>query len=143
MRGDWSWLVVVPGEAGFSTAALTQGLCQVGSRLSLAPVDFIEATNVDLDSASRLIGELGTANSSSNAWPGSAEEPASSSWNARSKRAIVALESPVSNPLALPVALAADGAVLCVRRERSRLSEVRRTVEAIGRDRIRCCILID
>jgi hypothetical protein len=33
--------------------------------------------------------------------------------------------------------------VLCVRRGRDRIASVRRTIQAIGADRILCCLLLD
>jgi hypothetical protein len=144
LRGKWSWLAMVPGERDLSTAGIARALCSVASQLSIDPIGFVEAKDVDLDTASRLIGQLGSANASVNARPifsrpllsADNSEPQVTQW-------IVALESPLANPLALPVALAADGVVLCVRRGRSTIAEVRQTIEAVGADRVVCCLLMD
>ena len=52
-------------------------------------------------------------------------------------------ESPLANPLALPIALASDGVVLCVRRGHDRLASVRETIHAVGANRVICCVLFD
>ncbi len=128
MRGDWSWVVVVP---------------QTGTRLSIYPVDFVEAVPLDVDSSTRLIARLGISGAG-DGWSRPDEEQfASSSHASPITKTIVSLESPLANPLALPVALAADGVVLCVRRGRDHLASVRETVQAVGADRILCCALVD
>jgi hypothetical protein len=141
LRGSWKWLVMIPADPADSTGTLARALCQVGARLSLYPIEFIEAINVDLDQSSRLITRLGT---SASGWtPGEAKTPNSSAWTAPAIRTIVALESPLGNPLALPLALAADGVILCVRRGRDRIAVVRQTIDAVGADRIVCSLLVE
>jgi hypothetical protein len=68
---------------------------------------------------------------------------ASSTYAPPITKTIVALDSPLANPLALPIALAADGVVLCVRRGRDRTASVRDTIQSVGTDRILCCVLVD
>jgi hypothetical protein len=144
LRGNWSWLVVVPGEPGYSTADLARALCQTGTRLSVYPVEFLEAKDLDIDSSTRLIARLGIADGLDGDSPTAEQEGFASSSHARPiTKTIVALESPLVNPLALPIALAAGGVVLCVRRGRDRLKSVRDTIQALGADRIRCCVLVD
>lgn len=141
LRGDWAWIAVVPAEPDFSTAELSHMLSRVGAQLSGASVHFIEAVNVDLDSSAWLIGRLGSSVGESQAWQ--RRDASAPNWTQPIARTIVALESPLANPLALPVALAADGVILCVRRGRSRVSSVRNTISAVGADRIRCTVLMD
>jgi hypothetical protein len=144
LRGNWSWLVVVPGEPGYSTADLARALCQTGTRLSVYPVEFLEAKDLDIDSSTRLIAQLGIADGMDGDSSLAEQDRFASSSHARPiTKTIVALESPLVNPLALPIALAAGGVVLCVRRGRDRLKSVRDTIQALGPDRIRCCVLVD
>jgi len=140
LRGKWSWIAIIPAEPEFTTADFAHALSQVGSRLSAESIDFIEATNVDLDSGSWLIGRLGSAAAESFR---PAPEGGATNWTRPVTRTVVALDNPISNPLALPVALAADGVVVCVRRGRTSLSSIRRTIEAVGPERILCSVLID
>ena len=141
LRGKWSWVAVIPAEPELSTADFAHALSQVGTRLSAEPVDFIEATNVDLDSGSWLIGRLGTSAGAPDAWR--PQTAGSTNWTRPVPRTIVALDNPLANPLALPVALAADGVIVCVRRGRTPLALIRRTIEAVGADHILCSVLID
>jgi hypothetical protein len=142
LRGTWKWLAVIPAEPELSTADFAHALSQVGSRLSSEAIDFVEASNVDLDSASWLIARLGTSAGSSESWR---PDPASTApdWTRPPGKTLVALDNPISNPLALPVALAADGVIVCVRRGRTPLSLIRSTIEAVGADHILCSVLID
>ena len=127
LRGEWSWLAVIPGEPELSTADFAHALSQVGTGLSARPVGFVEATNVDLDSAAWLVERLGS----------SAE-----AQDAQAPRTLVSLANPIANPFALPVSLAADGVIVCVRRGRTPLASVRETIEAIGADRVVCSVLV-
>lgn len=138
LRGDWTWLVLLPAERGFSTARIAQSLSDAGQRLSAEKIGVVEAAGVDLDSASQLIGQFGSTKGARGTWLRGDDGGATSLPPGRT---LVALESPLDNPLALPVALAADGIVLCVRKGQSKLAEVRQTIAAVGEDRIVCCIL--
>lgn len=141
LRADWSSLVVVPCEPGCSTAGIARALCQVGSRFSVHPIEFLEATGIDLESSSLLIARLGGSERISG--PAHEQPFVSSSWALPISKTIVALESPLANPIAIPISLAADGIVLCVRRGRDRIASVRDTIAALGQDRILCCVLLD
>jgi len=142
LRGNWSWIAIVPGEADYSTEELGRALSQNGGRLSIYPVEFVEAKDLDLDSSTRLIARLGIS-AHTPGEPSSPQQFASSSHAPPITKTVVALESPLANPLALPIALAADGVVLCVRRGRDRIKSVRDTIQAIGPERILCCALVD
>lgn len=144
LRGKWSWLAVVPGDRSLSVARVGRALCSVASRLSVNPIRFLEARDVDLDVASRLINQLGIANHPGRPWSSSGRPLLPGDHpDAPIPRTIVATENPLANPLVLPVVFAADGVVLCVRRGKSRIAEVRQTIEAVGPDHILCCLLID
>lgn len=144
LRMDWSWLALIAAEPEFSTAELGHSLSVVGARLSGREVNFIEAKNVDLDTGSWLIAQLGTRAGEGSAWQPDPEAGQDQpNWTPLPKKTIVSLENPVANPLALPVALAADGVILCVRRGLTPMSAIRATIDAVGVDRIVCSVLID
>src|SRR5215813_4496301 len=126
LGGEWSWLAVVPGEPELSTADFAHALSQVGTGLSAKPVGFIEATRVDLDSAAWLVEKLSHYAESPEAPP----------------RTLVSLANPIANPFALPLTMAADGVIVCVRRGRTPLASVRDTIKAIGVDRVVCSVLV-
>jgi hypothetical protein len=54
---------------------------------------------------------------------------------ARGTRAIAVLQLPMKNPITVPIAQAADAAMLCVFMGESRLGNSQQTIEQIGRDR--------
>jgi hypothetical protein len=141
LRADWSSLVLVPAEPDCSTASIARALCQVGAHLSIHPIEFLEASEMDLESSSRLIARLGA--SAGITGPATDQSFLSSRWTQPITKTIVALESPLANPLAVPISLAADGIVLCVRLGRDRIASVRQTIAAVGPDRIVCCVLLD
>jgi hypothetical protein len=142
LRGNWNWLAMVPADPADSTTTIARALSQVGARLSLHAVEFIEASRVDLDDSSNLITRLGT--SAGAGWTPSNGQPADApNWAPPTIKTIVAVESPLANPLALPLVLAADGVVLCIRRGHDRIGMVRKAIESIGADRIVCCLLVD
>jgi len=141
LAGEWSWIVLVPSEQDCSTAEIARALQETGNRLSVYPVELADARGLDLDSSSRLIAQLGMSAREGGAW--SSNGLASSTYAPPITKTLVALDSPLANPMALPIALAADGVVLCVRRGRDRLASVRDTVQSIGPDRILCCVLVD
>jgi hypothetical protein len=140
LRGEWSWVVVVPAEPDHSTAEMARALCEAGSRFSVYPVQFIEAMDLDLDRSSQLIARVGMSARERGMW--SPNGLASSSYAPPITKTLVALDNPVANPLALAIARAADGVVLCVRRGRDRIGAVRDTIVAAGTDRILCCMLV-
>ena len=127
LRGSWSWLAVVPGEPDLSTADFAHALSQVGTGLSAEPVGFIEASEVDLESGSWLIGRLGG---------GEADETRSPA------RTLVSLANPIENPFALPLTQAADGVILCVRRGRTPIASIRETIAAVGADHVVCSVVV-
>lgn len=118
VRQEWSSLVVVPAHAGASAIPVARHLAEIGG------VDLICAEGVTPGSSTRVTqGMLASA--------------------ARG-RVIVALDPLVSNPAGLPVALAADAALLCVILGQTEIASARRTVEMIGLDRfIGCIALVD
>ena len=144
LRGEWTWLVLVPGEPDYSTADLARALSQTGTRLSIYPVEFTEAKDLDLDSSTRLVARLGIFDRGEDDPTEPEGRRFASSGPARPiTKTIVALESPLANPLSLPIALASDGVVLCVRRGRDRIKSVRDTIQAVGPERIVCYVLVD
>jgi hypothetical protein len=144
-RRDWRTLAVVPAAPGSTSAlAIAKALGEVGGFIRMSPVRVIDAEGLDLDRIAGLVMDL-TANAGSSAWsmnaPGSAP---SQGWEsaARKDATIVALDPVVTNPLVLPVALAADAVVLCVEVGKTALAAARHTVELIGRERIIGSVLI-
>ncbi len=59
-----------------------------------------------------------------------------------SARLLISIPPVVSEPLGLAAAHKADAVVLAVRINRSRMAEVRRTIDLVGRDRVIGCLLL-
>jgi hypothetical protein len=57
-------------------------------------------------------------------------------------RLIISVPPVISEPLGLTAAAEADAIVLAVRMNHSRMAEVRRTIQLVGRDRIAGCFLV-
>jgi len=57
-------------------------------------------------------------------------------------RLVIAIPAVCAEPLGLAVAKQADLVVLCVERARTRLSDVRRSADLIGRERMAGCFLV-
>jgi hypothetical protein len=141
--GDrWSSVAIMPSDPDQPVVAIGRALAQLCARLSVYPVEFIDASNVDLDTSSRLIARLSSAAAERSAPANGQDASSPPGWAPPVTRSILALESSLRNPLAIPIAMASDGVVLCVRRGRDRLSSVRETLEAIG-DRLICSVLVD
>jgi hypothetical protein len=145
LRGEWSWVVVMPSEPDYRTTDIGRALSRVGARLSVYPVELIDANAIDVQGSTRLLAHLGISAGGvrTHGKPVNGEPFASSDWAPPITRTIVALESPLANPLVIPIALAAQGIVLCVRRGRDRIASVRETIEAVGAHLIVCCVLLE
>src|SRR5437762_9557752 len=92
LQGPWIWLVVVRTGADYSSAPFAHALARVGARLSVHPVEFIEASHLDVDSAARLFARLGPSTLSRESSDAAAF--VGQSWAPPISKTIVALESP-------------------------------------------------
>ena len=119
--GGWSSLAVVPADPGGNAVAIARALAEVGTRLGEAPVVAVAAEALDYASARDLL-EL--------------------QRRAGSAQLVLALPPVLVEPLGLAVAREADAVLLTVVRGRTRLADVRRTVELLGRERLVGCVLV-
>jgi hypothetical protein len=130
-RRQWSSVVLVPGGAGESAAAIATALADVGRRLRNAPLTAMVADQLDYPAAAQFTSRVASAGHG-----GSARTVAPNG------RVIVAIPPVVTEPLGVSVALAADAVIVCVEEGRTRIESVRRTISLIGRERIAGCFLI-
>ena len=164
VRSRWSSLVLLPADPAGSAAAIARGLADVGSRLSDVPVTAVTADSLEYTSAlairdlqRRVLGEQGGApdrrvvvhvtatpvedapspGAGPRAYGGEPIAPAPEPG-----RIVVAIPAVLSVPLGLALVAEASAVVLCIERGRTRLADVRRTVELVGRDRIGGCFLV-
>jgi hypothetical protein len=115
----WRSLVLVPADPGGSTAPLARSLAAAGDALGDQPV---------------------TASGDDALEPGAAL--ALVDGGARSSRVVVAIPPVVVQPRGVLLARRADAVVACVEQGRTRLADVRRTLELIGRERFLGCVLV-
>lgn len=116
LRREWSSLAVLPAHPGGSASVVAKALAQVATLHKDSPIKLISAEGADLAQASRLIIDMTTHVASGGL-------------------AIVLLDSVVANPAGIPVALAADAALLCVHLGDSDLDNARRTLDLVGESR--------
>lgn len=170
-RREWNSIGIVPADPQGSTADIASALAEVGQRLSYTPVTAISLTSLEYGSALALAdlqqhvarerrnGAVsapaadGAAASEKAAAPVDDGAPAATApvpGEPRSgalvriptARLIISVPSVLTDPLGLTVLEQADALVLAVRLNRSRLAEVRRTLEMVGRERVIGCYLV-
>jgi hypothetical protein len=115
----WRLLVLVPADAASSAAGLARSLAAAGKELGEASVTAIGDGALDRGSAVALL-EGGAASS----------------------RVIVAIPPVLVEPRGVVLTRRADAVVVCIERGRTRLADVRRTVELIGGKRFLGCVLV-
>ena len=148
-RLAWSSVVLVPADAGTSTAEIAKSLAEVGGSLCEAPVTAIVTDAIDYGSARALaamqprLGRGGAWRSTVEVEGCEVEAPPRDTQALHtatplppSGRAIIAIRPVMDEPLGLAIAQAADAVVLCVELGRSRLAAARRTIELVGADRV-------
>ena len=125
-RDPWRTVVLVPADRGISAVYIAEALGDVARWLREPPATIMTMSDpLDYVEATQLSHRIPT------------EDPGGTSG-----KVIVAVQPVVVEPLGLAVTRTADAVVLCIEKGRSRLASVRRTIELIGRDRIRGCIFV-
>ncbi|HEX8433576.1 hypothetical protein [Archangium sp.] len=115
-RHAWSSLVVVPSHGGGSGLQTAHAILEVGNRQGTTPIHFLDAEGLELGSAQHVVSEM-------------------LAYVEQGDRVVVLIDSVVSNPVGLEVALAAERALLCVTLGDSDYSSARRTLDLIGKER--------
>lgn len=113
LKKEWSSLAVIPSHPGGSAAAIARALARVAQLQKDSSIKLISAEGTDLSGASRLIIEM-------------------TGHVAQGGLVIVVLDSVISNPAGIPVALAADAALLCVQLKTADVDSGRRTLDLLG-----------
>jgi hypothetical protein len=113
LKKEWSSLAVLPSHPGGSAEPIAKALARVAALQKDSSIKLIDASGTDLAGASRLIIEM-------------------TSHVAQGGLAIVVLDSIISNPAGIPVALAADAALLTVELKQADIDTGRRTLELLG-----------
>lgn len=162
----WTSLVVVPADPETSSAEVAKHLADVGKELVEDPVTAITVSRLGYDSA-RALSDLQQyvdrarqpSDSAPQAVPvdpggfvevgggaeGAGHRPVSPSQALTvptAARLVISIPCVVGEPLGLAVAQRADAVVLTFHLGKTRLSEARRTIDLIGRDRIVGCFIV-
>lgn len=116
LRREWSSLAVLPGHPEGSAEGVAQALARVARLHKDEGVKVISARGADLAATSRLIIDMTT-------------------HVAQGGLCIVVLDSVLTNPAGIPLALAADAALLCVELGEADSESAKRTVELVGDSR--------
>jgi hypothetical protein len=114
-RHRWSSLVVVPSHSGGSAAQVASTILEVGSKQP-TPIHLLDVEGLELGAAPHVVNEM-------------------LAYVEQGDRVVVLLDSVLSNPVGLEVALAAERALLCVSLGTSDFASARRTLELIGKER--------
>jgi len=164
-RSTWSSLVVVPADPGGSADQVARALADVGKRLSSRPVTAVTAGALEYGTALALADLPQFVDQrrqlQPSAWPTvevpastAAEDPPASGADhaaggpqesmvvSSGARIIISIPAVVSEPLGLATTMSADAVVICVEMGMTRMADVRRTVELVGRERVAGCFLI-
>lgn len=115
-REKWSSLVVVPAQPGASGMEAARAIVAVGSQYREKPIRLIDAEGVPPGAASRLVRDM-------------------KAYVEQGGMAVVCIDSVLSNPVGVEVALATERALLCVPLGSTQFSAARHTLELIGKAR--------
>ena len=120
-RLEWNSLVVLPSSPDLSAEEFGRPLYEV-ARLALGPrVRLLDARSISLSQTAPLILDMATSGERA--------------------RTLVLLDSVISHPPGVPIALASDGVMLCVEMGKTRLASVTETLQLVGREKFLGCIL--
>jgi len=125
-RRPWSSLVIVPADPGTVAAGIATSLAKAGATLGDPELRVLNAEGMGAEAIRTVIADLKLIGELSG---GAVSANTGNPW-----RVVITIDSVETNPLGVMLAQAADAALLCVRKGKTELAAVRKTVELIGRD---------
>ena len=129
-RFEWSSLVLLPADPATSAFELGRALHEVGRVAMGDRLRLLDARDIKLPATAPMILDMSGA---------SPVRPAGTEW---SERVLVVVDSIVSLPSSIAIALAADAVVLCITLGKSPLATARETMKLIGPQRFIGCITV-
>ena len=129
-RREWSTLVAVPADRDMSVMDFGRPLYEVGRLAMGEKLRLLDARDVKLTRTAPLILEM--TGGGATRGPG----------DQTGERVLVLIESVLSHPSGVPVALAADAALLCVEMGKTSIAAARETVQIVGAQRFLGCITL-
>jgi len=112
----WRSLALCPVEKGSSALITAKAITEAANQMRSTPLQLLNAEGVEPREVEQRIREL-------------------HNMVERGELVMVVLDPVISNPAAIPIAAAADAAVLCVPLFRTGFGPAKRTVELVGKDR--------
>jgi hypothetical protein len=130
-RLEWASLVIVPADGNSSALDFGKPLYEVGKLAMGDRCRLLDARDVKLDKTAPLILDMHGAS-----------KPHAAGVQQRSERVLVLIESVLAAPSAIPVAMAADAAILCVELGKTSMAGARETIQILGSQRFVGCITL-
>jgi hypothetical protein len=115
-KEKWSSLVVVPAQPGASGMDAARAIVSVGNQYREKPIRLIDAEGLPPGAASRLVRDM-------------------KAYVEQGGMIVVCIDSVLSNPVGVEVALSTERALLCVPLGSTQFSAARHTLELIGKAR--------
>jgi hypothetical protein len=115
-REKWSSLVVVPAQPGASGMEAARAIVAVGSQYREKPIRLVDAEGLPPGAASRLVRDMKAVVE-------------------QGGMVVVCIDSVISNPVGIEVALNTERALLCVPLGSTQFSSAKHTLEMIGKAR--------
>lgn len=123
LRHEWRSLAVVPVAPGSSGLEVANALSEIGGIHRRAPLVVFESLKLELKQVASMLQELSAE----------AQEEG---------RALVALDSPLSNLSGVPIARAADRVLLVIDLGKTDLASAREVMDLVGRDKVIGAVVI-
>ena len=127
-RLEWSSLVIMPAGPETSAFEVATTLHEIGKLTMGDRLRLLDARGVKLTGTAGVILDMSRA------------APVRDTQDPRNERVLVLIDWVLAQPSGVPIALAADAAVLCVELGTTTVANARETVQLVGRQRFVGCI---
>jgi hypothetical protein len=117
----WSCLVVVSPDLTPNTLHLARSLAELGTQQRQCLVEVIDGLQLDLERAKTIVQMV---------------EPQEDIPRPTEPRFVIALDSPIVNPIAFEVLSTADAVLMLLEKGVTRIPQARKIVESVGRERL-------
>jgi hypothetical protein len=121
LAGRWSCLVVVSPERTPNTLHLASSLAELGTQQRRRPVEVVDGLQLDLERANAIAHLV---------------EPPEGVPRSTEPRFVIALDSPIVNPIAFGVLAAGDAVLMLLQKGVSKIPEARKIIEVVGGERM-------
>ncbi len=122
----WSCLVVVSPDRTPNTLRLARSLAELGTQRRRRLVEVVDGLQLDLERAAAIVHMV---------------EPQEGLPRPTEPRFVIALDSPIVNPIAFEVLAAGDAVLMLLEKGVSRIPEARKIVEVVGPERLLGAVL--